>query len=501
MSKYKLSKRLLALSAALALTLGSSVFAEEQQDAQVVELNLQQAMEKAFNTNPAIKISGYEKESAQANYNAARQSRGITITGQHSTTRGGYNEDQYAGGYWTPVDANGNVFVERHNIGKGIQNNHSNSISASIPIYTGGKLSGTIDQAKANYKYYEVGQQKAYNDMRETVTNGYYTMLQADNVQNLSKESVTRLEEHLKNVQAQYAVGVVAKVDVLRSEVELADAQQTLIKAENAYQIAEANLNKIIGMPMDTTLKLQDSLQYTPYENDMQYCLDYAAQHRPDLEQAKQNVEAAKGALKVARSGHMPQVSVSASQSWSDDNWPGDENGNWGVGIGVSMNIFDTGVTMSRIHGAEADLAKAEESYRDIVDSVMLDVRSTYLDLREAEKRINTTQVAVSKAEEDFHIAQVRYMAGVGTNTDVLDAQVALTDAQNNYVQSLYDYNTSKTALETAIGVPMEFPHTVTVEEAKLQEAEAEVNGDRTAEVQTADSKKPIVGNTPVKAE
>lgn len=495
MNRYKLSKRFLALSAAMALLFSQAAFAEEAAP-QVVELNLQQAMEKAFNTNPAIKISGYEKDSARANLNAARQSRGITITGQHSTTRGGYDDDRTS----TTIAGiqNGVIQYENVNIGKGISNNHSNTISASIPIYTGGKLSGTIDQAKANYKYYLVGEQKAYNDMRETVTNSYYGMLQADNVQNLSRESVNRLEEHLKNVKAQYDVGVVAKVDVLRSEVELADAQQTLIQAENAYHIAEATLNKIVGLPMDTTLKLQDSMQYTPYDNDMKYCLDYAAEHRPDLEQARQNVEAAKGALKVARSGYMPQVSASASQNWNDTNWPGDENGNWSVGVGVSMNIFDTGVTLSKIHGAEADLAKAEESYRDAVDSIMLEVRSTYLNLREAEKRIKTTEVAVAKAEEDYHIAQVRYMAGVGTNTDVLDAQVALTDAQNNYVQSLYDYNTSKTSLETAIGVPMAFPHTVTVEEAALEQASAEVNG-TAQEEKAAEADKPVVSNVPVK--
>lgn len=497
MNRYKLSKRFLALSAAMALLFSQAAFAEEAAP-QVVELNLQQAMEKAFNTNPAIKISGYEKDSARANLNAARQSRGITITGQHSTTRGGYDDDRTSTTITGIEPGTGNIRYENVNIGKGISNNHSNTISASIPIYTGGKLSGTIDQAKANYKYYLVGEQKAYNDMRETVTNSYYGMLQADNVQNLSRESVNRLEEHLKNVKAQYDVGVVAKVDVLRSEVELADAQQTLIQAENAYHIAEATLNKIVGLPMDTTLKLQDSMQYTPYDNDMKYCLDYAAEHRPDLEQARQNVEAAKGALKVARSGYMPQVSASASQNWNDTNWPGDENGNWSVGVGVSMNIFDTGVTLSKIHGAEADLAKAEESYRDAVDSIMLEVRSTYLNLREAEKRIKTTEVAVAKAEEDYHIAQVRYMAGVGTNTDVLDAQVALTDAQNNYVQSLYDYNTSKTSLETAIGVPMAFPHTVTVEEAALEQASAEVNG-TAQEENAAEADKPVVSNVPVK--
>lgn len=479
MSKNKLSKRLAVLSAAVALMVSQTAFAAGD----VVELNLQQAMEKAFATNPAIKIAGYEKDSARANLNAARQSRGVTITGQHQTTRGGYNDDRYASsGYYVDQPSGAVLPNPNVNIGKGIQNSHTNSINATIPIYTGGQLSGTIQQAKANYKSYLVGEQRAYNEMRSTVTNGYYDMLQADNVQKLNRESVTQLADHLKNVQAQYAVGVVAKVDVLRSEVELANAQQSLIQAENSYQIAEANLNKIVGLPMDTTLKLQDRLEYTPYENDMAYCLAYAEKNRPELEQAKQAVEAAKGALKVARSGYQPQVSASASQSWSDSNWPGDENGNWGVGIGVSMNIFDTGVTLSKIHGAEADLAKAEESYRDTNDSIMLEVRSDYLGLREAEKRINTTKVAVSKAEEDFHIAQVRYMAGVGTNTDVLDAQVALTTAKNNYVQSLYDYNTSRTALETAIGVPMAFPHKVSVEPAAKASAD-----------------KPVVSNTPVK--
>ncbi len=139
------------------------------------------------------------------------------------------------------------------------------------------------------------------------------------------------------------------------------------------------------------------------------------------------------------------------------------------------MNIFDTGVTNSKIHGAEADLAKAHENYRDTVDAVNLDVRTNYLGLREAEKRIDTTHLAVSQAEEDYRIAQLRYMNGVGTNTDVLDAQVALTDAKTNYLQALYDYNTCKTDLETAIGVPMQFPAKIVVD-PKLAEAEEAAN-------------------------
>lgn len=452
MNRNKLTKRFLLLSAALTMALGQSAFAGE-----TVALNLDDAMLRAFQTNPTVSIAQYELDSARASYNAARQSRGISISANHTTQRGGYDDaHEAAPGLWT----------------KGIGNNHANSLTASLPIFTGGKLSGTIKQAKANYQYNEVGVQRTYNEMRSTVTDGYFNMLQADNIQKLSAESVTRLEDHLKNVQAQYDVGVVAKVDVLRSQVELANAKQTLIQAENSYQVAEANMNKIVGLPMDTTLKLDNLLVYNAYDQNMDDCLAYAAEHRPELMQAKYGVDAAKGALMVARSGHMPQVAASATQQWSDSNWPGDEDGKWGVGVNVSLNVFDTGVTLSKIHGAEADLKKAEETYRDTVNAVNLDVRSNYLGLREAEKRISTTKLAVEQADEDYRIAQLRYMSGVGTNTDVLDAQVALTQAKTNYTQALYDYNTSKTALETSIGVPMENPVTaVKVQAAKTAKA------------------------------
>ena len=459
MNRNKLTKRFLLLSAALTMALSQSAFAGE-----TVALNLDDAMLRAFQTNPTVSIAQYELDSARASYNAARQSRGISITASHTTQRGGYDDNivkktdatgAWTGEYW-----------------KGIGNSHSNGLTASLPIFTGGKLKGTIKQAKANYQYNQVGVQRTYNEMRSTVTDGYFTMLQADNMQKLSAESVARLEDHLKNVQAQYDVGVVAKVDVLRSQVELANAKQTLIQAENSYQVAEANMNKIVGLPMDTNLKLDNLLVYNAYDKNMDDCLAYAAEHRPELMQAQYNVDAAKGALMVARSGHMPQVAASASQSWSDTNWPGDEKGNWGVGVNVSMNVFDTGVTLSKIHGAEADLKKAEETYRNTVDSVNLDVRSNYLGLREAEKRISTTKLAVEQADEDYRIAQLRYMSGVGTNTDVLDAQVALTQAKTNYTKALYDYNTSKTALETSIGVPMENPvTTVKAQAAKTAEA------------------------------
>lgn len=447
MSRNKWSRKMAMLAAtAAAMVCCQSAFAE------VVEMDLDDAMQRAFNTNPAVEIADYSTKAAKAGYDAARSSRYVKISANHQTGRQGLYNDDYG-------------------LGKQVHNTHSNSFQASLPIYNGGQIKGSVMQNKANYLSSVAGQQAAWNEMRSTVTNGYFQVLQAENMTKLSQEAVDRLNEHLKNVQAQYDVGVVAKVDVLRSQVELSNAEQDLIKAQNGLDVATASLNRVVGLPMDTQLKLVNLLTYAPYENEMGYCLDYAAEHRPELEQAKQRVKAAEGALVSARSGYQPQVNATGTHNLGhNSNWPGDGKNNWSVGIGVSMNVFDSGVTYSRIHGAKEDLAKAQAQYRDAVDEVNLDVRSKYLSLREAEKRIHTTDVAVERAEEDYRIAQLRYQAGVGTNTDVMDASVALTQAKTNYLQAMYDYNTSKTNLKTAIGEPMTFPTKITVEAQKTAE-------------------------------
>lgn len=475
MFSYKKAKNVLALTAALSVLCSQSVFAA------TLELDLEETIQRALLTNPSVKIAEYNRKAAKADYSAAKSARGISISLNHSTGRNGYADPQY--------NQQLNIWT------KGIGNSHSNSITASLPIFTGGELQGQIGQAKANYRSMLSAEEQAYNEMKETATTGYFNMLNATNMKALRQESVDRLQAHLDNVIAQYNVGIVARADVLRSEVELANAQQNYITASNEYDVAEATLNNIIGTPLGTTLLLKDRLQYEPYENDMAYCLAYSEQHRPELKQAEYAVDSAEAALVVARSGHMPKVYANASNNWGGDgsDWPGDDDENWSVGVTASMNVFDSGVTWSKIHAAQENLAKAKESQRQIKDNVELEVRTDYLNLREAEKRITTTQVAVASAEEDYHIAVVRYQAGVGTNIDVMDAQEALTQAKTNYYQALYNYNTSKAALNTSmgVGVPVPEPRTFPepVEDTAAQAADAQSAGtDAVAQTENAAS-------------
>lgn len=497
MFSYKKAKNVLALTAALSVLCSQSVFAA------TLELDLEETIQRALLTNPSVKIAEYNRKAAKADYSAAKGARGISISLSHDSGRGGYAD-------YAMRSVNGGTKI----LTKGIGNSHSNSITASLPIFTGGELQGQIGQAKANYRSMLSAEEQAYNEMKETATTGYFNMLNATNMKALRQESVDRLQAHLDNVIAQYNVGIVARADVLRSEVELANAQQNYITASNQYDVAEATLNNIIGTPLGTTLLLKDRLQYEPYENDMAYCLAYSEQHRPELKQAEYAIDSAEAALVVARSGHMPKVYANASNNWGGNgsDWPGDDDENWSVGVTASMNIFDSGVTWSKIHAAQENLAKAKETQRQIKDAVELEVRTDYLNMREAEKRISTTQVAVASAEEDYHIAVVRYQAGVGTNIDVMDAQEALTQAKTNYYQALYNYNTSKAALNTSmgVGVPVPEPRTFPepVEDTAAQAADAQSAGTDTAaqtenaaddsaqaQANTADAEQPAAEN------
>ena len=150
MFNYKKSRKVLVLTAAVSLLCSQSVFAE------TLELDLDDAVQRALTTNPAIKIAVSEKKGSRAELNAARAGRGISIDAEHRSGRGGYADPQ-----WNTATSS---------YSKNLGNSHSNSITASIPIYTGGQLSGMIDQAKANYKSYALGETKAYIEMKKTAT-------------------------------------------------------------------------------------------------------------------------------------------------------------------------------------------------------------------------------------------------------------------------------------------------------------------------------------------
>lgn len=131
------------------------------------------------------------------------------------------------------------------------------------------------------------------------------------------------------------------------------------------------------------------------------------------------------------------------------------------MGLNLEWSIFDNGVTNAQVRQLDAQVQAAKSQAEQTKETVTLEVYQAYTDLISAEKNIRSTQIAVGKAEEDYHIAQIRYIEGVDTNLAVTDAQEKLTRARTNYYSALYQYREAKAALDKAIGLPVAIDATI----------------------------------------
>ncbi len=435
MKSTKISKKLTALVLGGLVTMApySSAFA-----ADTVNITLQDSIRMALENNRTIKQSEADRESSDWALHEARRTAGPTLTWGTSFSRvNGYTANS------RPYDIHRNTF--------------SNSYSVSYPLYTGGKIEGAIEAAEYGVGAADLNLENTKQAIRAQAAADYYNVLQYRNLIKVSQESVDNLQAHLDNVNAQYRVGTVAKSDVLRSQVQLANEQLNLVTARNNYDVAVATLNNLIGLPTDTVLDPKDELGYEKYDLTLAGCTSYAMENRPDVLAAEYSVKAAEAAVNAAKAGYRPSVSISASKNTSGEGRFGKEGDDyWAVGANAQWNIFDNNVTQAQVEQKKAALAKAQQSALAAQESAQLDVQTAYLKLQAAEQNIHTSAVAVEQAKEDYKIAQVRYSAGVGTNLDVMDADEKLTSARTSYYTALYNYNTSKANLDKAMGKPVD---------------------------------------------
>lgn len=411
--------------------------------ADTVELDLADSVRMAMENNRSIKQSSADQKAAEWRLHNARRATGPSLSWSANALHygGASYKDQYSKGY-------GNTFT------------------LTYPIYTGGKNESTIRNSQYALNEADLTLERTKQNIRYNTMEGYYKVLQCRNNIDVQQDSVNTLEVHLSNVNAQYRVGTVAKSDVLASEVQLANAQQDLVNAQNNYDVSVASLNNLIGLPTDTKLDIKDDLKYTKYQLTEEACQEYALQNRPDYIAAEYAVKEAEASVSSAKAGYRPTLNAQAVKVLAGEApFKSDHQEYWTAGVTANWNIFDNGVTSATVNQYKAALEKAEEAAAMKKEEIQLSVRQYYLNLLAAEKNIHTMSVAVAKAEEDYKIAQVRYSAGVDTNLSVMNAEEKLNAARVNYFSALYSYNTSKAALDSAMGVPVDVDSSLYYEE------------------------------------
>jgi outer membrane protein len=331
-------------------------------------------------------------------------------------------------------------------------NSVSTALAGSQLIYDFGKTGALVDEARAGVRASDAEAERTREVVVFTVRQTYFGVLQARRLVRVADAQVQRADLNLRSARGFFEVGTRAKSDVSRAEVDAANARVDQIRARNLVRIAETNFANALGLEANTQLDIEDILTYEPVVLDQAALLSDALANRPELEQAKARLDAARAQLAGAKAGYLPDLAAVGVVGSSSDNL--EPHDTWSVGITLSWNLFQGFFTVNKVKETQALVEVARANYDALELQVRLDVQQAYIVVSEAGERIGATEVAVESARENLRLAQGRYDAGVGTILDLTEAQLSLTQAEADLVRALTDYRVGLAALDRAVGRP-----------------------------------------------
>jgi outer membrane protein TolC len=337
---------------------------------------------------------------------------------------------------------------------------YSFGISSQMLLFDWGAnvkhLSSTERAAEAS----EYGLQYQKDVVTAQVIRAYYNLVRDQYLILVQEESVRAAQRNLDQVEAFFSIGSNTRADVLQAKVRLGNTQLALISAKNAEEISRATLASLLNYPINQSLEVDTSLTFTGAEVDLEKEIEYMLEHRSDLLGSRKLVSAAGDNVTSVQNQRWPTFSAAWNYSWSDRTFPDNANFfetqySWWLGVSLNWNIFDRFQTKSSILNARAQERIAEYNHQQAKLDAVLEVKTIYLDLTEAQERMRVAQETTNQAAENLRLAEERYRVGAGTILETNDAQVQLTQARSDLVRAKSDYLSSRADLQRATGRPV----------------------------------------------
>jgi outer membrane protein TolC len=441
------------LSRTLVAIICASLLASAQSPAPTPQnVTLQEAVRVALEKNPAVQAAVAYAQAVHEGIAEAKTARLPRVDFSEGFTRGN-----------NPVYVFGGLLTERQFTASDFGLNFLNTpppldifrtqFTAAMSLYDAGQAGRRIKDAKLSAQGAGENGKRTKQEVIFSVVKAYTDELLARENVRVAEAAVKSAKSDVERAQARQEEGQAVPSDLLSANVQLAQAQQDLLQANNAVDLAHAALNVAMGLPEDTATAIELGLKESSYNaNTLSERQELALKNRPDLREAALGVEHSANAQRMARAEFLPKVNVFSS--WEEDNQTFLARGgnNWAAGVSVNFNIFDGGANRARLAAARYRQSQSQAQAAQMAANVKLQVREAYLNLTTAQQRVEVSRQSQSQAEESLRITQNRYEAGLATITDLLQVETAHTSAQKNYLNALFDYRLSYAALELATG-------------------------------------------------
>ncbi|GAB4135278.1 MAG: hypothetical protein Fur0046_07930 [Cyanobacteria bacterium J069] len=328
------------------------------------------------------------------------------------------------------------------------------TVRIDYDLFTSGQRSATIRAAEGQVRLQELEVERLSEQLRLDVSSDYYDVQQANENVRIAQDTVLQAEQSLRDALALEQAGVGTRFDVLQAQVELANAQQELVQSLSEQQTTQRQLVRRLDLSQVASVVAADAV--TPAEDwtlSLEESIVLAYKNRAELEQQLVQRDIARRQRRAALSVLGPQVSVFGQYQFENANNDQDPdfNGAYQFGVQASMTLFDGGRARAQARQQELNMAIAEVNFADNRDAIRLEVEQSYYSLQANKTNIGTAQAGVEQARESLRLARLRFQAGVGTQTEVLQAQTDLTRAEVNLIQAVLGYNRSLVTLRRAI--------------------------------------------------
>jgi outer membrane protein len=436
---------LAALGAALAV---SGASAQVRDAAPPLRLTLDEAVRRGLETSHRIAEAVARGEAADAVVGERRASTLPQIAAQAGYTRTNHVD---AFGILLPNNQLRVIYPD-------IPDNYRTRLDLQWPIYTSGRLDALARAARIEATASADDIATARRDLTLEITRAYWALVTATESLRVVEESVARIDAHLTDVRNQLAAGLVPPSDVFTVDAQASRQRMLAVQARSNRDIVEAELARLVGAPPGTPVETAEALDaLAPPPAAFDGLIEAARQQRPERAALVKRAGAAGERARAAAAGTKPTVAVSGGVDYASPNpriFPREDawRTSWDASVNVSWPIFDGGRARSEMTEAAALTRAVQERLADFDASLAVEIRQRVSEIASSRAAIEAATDAVRSATEARRVLGDRFAAGVATSTDVLDAQVALLQADLDRTQAIANAHLADARLARALG-------------------------------------------------
>jgi outer membrane protein len=326
-------------------------------------------------------------------------------------------------------------------------------LTASELLYDFGQTSGKWRAARASAEAQRATERDTGLKVVLAVHTSYFNTRAAKDLMGVARDNLANLEAHLRQIQAFVVEGTRAEIDLAQARTDRANGRVQLIKAQNDYETAKAQLNQAMGVEGPTDYDVADEV-LPPIDGEdrgLDPLLDEALRGRPDIAALDRQVRAQELTLSAARGAYGPSLGVSTGIA-DEGTSLGSTTWNWNATLTLTWNLFQAGLTRGQVAEAGANVDSARARRDQLRQQARLEVEQARLAVRAAKASLDAAGEALVNARVRLRLAEGRYRAGAGSIIELGDAQMASTNAAAQRVKAEYDLASARAQLLRALG-------------------------------------------------